>query len=618
MPYLLNISIGPVQEFIASARRCQDLWYGSWLLSELSKTAAGHLKAKGAQSVIFPGGLAEAVADLKDSPVANKVLAVFDKEEGELRRVADAAQKAMEAKLDEFAEPICRSVYRGLKGEDVDEAQKMFVAQIRDLMEFQWVAVEIKGDYAKAREDAERLLMAVKNTKPWQQPSWSRAGWRKSSLDGVRESVIPERFFKGEGGHAPMSEEDLYRQFRVRKSERLCGVGLLKRWGSDPEAGLDKPNRFHSTSHMAAQPLMDRAKAMADDGEVKAAWNGFKESLQAAPFKGRNRVTGLNHPLFEDYDGSILYPNRITEIFFAGEDARNAGGLAAGNCGRAQDALKKLLKALKVSEPNAYYALLLADGDHMGAAIDNQKTIKEHQAVSKALDGFAQAVKGIVTKHGGSLIYSGGDDVLAMLPLHTCLDCTEELAQDFAKKLQPFQTATGKHPTLSAGIAIAHHLDDFADVRAKAGLAEKLAKKKRNSLAVRLEKRGGSPIEAMGTWQPEPGENGPFLARLRDWIGRHHAGEVPNKLPFQWAELIRLAKDNPAMNPIVMMDAKRLVKRKGEGEAGSKNVSAIQTYLEAHTEPAVLEFLSNELVLAKEIERALRQAEAPHVMQEAQ
>ncbi|MCS6914314.1 MAG: hypothetical protein NZ890_13850, partial [Myxococcota bacterium] len=39
-PHVLLVSIGPVQQFIAAARRCQDLWYGSYLLSELSEAAA--------------------------------------------------------------------------------------------------------------------------------------------------------------------------------------------------------------------------------------------------------------------------------------------------------------------------------------------------------------------------------------------------------------------------------------------------------------------------------------------------------------------------------------------------------------------------------------------------
>ena len=40
MTRLLEIAVGPVQDFIAAARRCRDLWYGSHLLSELSKAAA--------------------------------------------------------------------------------------------------------------------------------------------------------------------------------------------------------------------------------------------------------------------------------------------------------------------------------------------------------------------------------------------------------------------------------------------------------------------------------------------------------------------------------------------------------------------------------------------------
>lgn len=46
--YVLTLSIGPVQEFIASARRSRDLWSGSWLLSEMAKAAAKSLFEAGA------------------------------------------------------------------------------------------------------------------------------------------------------------------------------------------------------------------------------------------------------------------------------------------------------------------------------------------------------------------------------------------------------------------------------------------------------------------------------------------------------------------------------------------------------------------------------------------
>src|SRR5204862_1418878 len=53
MKYLVSIALGPVQEFIAQARRTRDLWYGSHLLSELSRAAARHL-ADGGAELIFP------------------------------------------------------------------------------------------------------------------------------------------------------------------------------------------------------------------------------------------------------------------------------------------------------------------------------------------------------------------------------------------------------------------------------------------------------------------------------------------------------------------------------------------------------------------------------------
>ncbi len=38
--WLMALSVGPVQDFIAAARRTRDLWFGSFLLSEVSKAAA--------------------------------------------------------------------------------------------------------------------------------------------------------------------------------------------------------------------------------------------------------------------------------------------------------------------------------------------------------------------------------------------------------------------------------------------------------------------------------------------------------------------------------------------------------------------------------------------------
>ncbi|MCA9981654.1 MAG: hypothetical protein KDD89_12495, partial [Anaerolineales bacterium] len=52
--YLLAIHIGPMQSFIAAARRTRDLWFGSWLMSELSKATAKAIEDIEGTKLIFP------------------------------------------------------------------------------------------------------------------------------------------------------------------------------------------------------------------------------------------------------------------------------------------------------------------------------------------------------------------------------------------------------------------------------------------------------------------------------------------------------------------------------------------------------------------------------------
>ncbi len=52
--HLIQIAVGPVQEFIAQARRTRDLWYGSHLLSEVSRAVARSLHEDPRVVLVFP------------------------------------------------------------------------------------------------------------------------------------------------------------------------------------------------------------------------------------------------------------------------------------------------------------------------------------------------------------------------------------------------------------------------------------------------------------------------------------------------------------------------------------------------------------------------------------
>ena len=76
--YVLIVSIGPVQGFIAAARRSRDLWSGSWLLSEMAKACAKSLYEQKAE-LIFPAPTnpQQALQANSDLSVGNKIQVVL-------------------------------------------------------------------------------------------------------------------------------------------------------------------------------------------------------------------------------------------------------------------------------------------------------------------------------------------------------------------------------------------------------------------------------------------------------------------------------------------------------------------------------------------------------------
>ena len=602
MPHLLNISIGPVQEFIASARRCQDLWFGSHLLSELAKACACGISAHplvGEGAVIFPGGLStQMLTQDSTTSVANKLLVtVASEDRADSDAVAEAGRSALMARLAE----IRTDVFNRVKGPLLrDEA----VAQIEELVEFQWVSVRYGDDqdYATARSTSERHLAAVKNTKTWGQPTkWAKAGVRKSSLDGIRESVLDEDTME----KARRNPETLYDLYRIRPAERLCGVGLLKRYGSEGD-GRDS---FHSSGHVAAGPIRSAASKLTGQ-EQKAVQVAFDQFLEDAtrrnPAFEKVSTQRKEHPVFGNYDMGILFESRLEELI---PDPSNRI--------QAQQALGQLLRQLGIGTPNPYFAVLLADGDRMGQAIDSCRTPSQHRMISKALCGFAQAVKGIVEDDNeGSLIYSGGDDVLALVPLHRTLACGDSLRNAFHSALSEFsidQSRDGASPTLSIGVGISHFLDDMGEALGLARRAEKLAKLERNSLAILWQKRaGGTALEAMGRWDTG------FLADLELAIQAQLDDDLSRKLPFELEALSRML---PLSNTqegfadlleLVKADGARILLRKRKSGGDSLLDEPVGMPLHSRIKrvksPEDLRQLSAELQLAKEFARAYDQA----------
>jgi CRISPR-associated protein Cmr2 len=609
MASVLLVSIGPVQDFIASARRCGDLWYGSWLLSELAKAAAngivGALGEEGLEALIFPGATARAsLSPGSNMAVANKILARVPGVSA--NDIAEAGRAGMASRRDELAQDAFADIGKGDPDRNRHFLEKRAWAQIADLVEYTWVAVrEPDGTegYARARREAERILDARKGTKLWGQPSWSDSV-RKSSLDGVRESVLHEDLFGVAQRDPARGPEWLRREYGVRASERLCGVGLLKRAGVREDGhGQGRRARFFSTPHVAALPLMARCANQGDAFERyaavlrKAFGPAADDVLEGAP---------ESFPAFGRADGQIFFSRRLDELAeeSAAHDAQRTGLESA------KRALSQFFRDTGTSEPRPYYAMLLADGDRMGRAIDAATTFADHRELSLCLASFATSAAKLVKEHDGSLLYAGGDDVLALLPLHTALACASALRRDFAGKLSAFAIPGGGSPTLSVGLGISHYIEPMDAALDLARRSERLAKgETRNALAVILEKRGGSPIEVRGPWEEQGDGAAPLAARLEAMIEMHRHDEVPDKAAFELAALgAQLRGSAPQL---VAAETRRILARKQPRHGGAAQIAKdhradLETW--GLTDPVRL---ANELLVAREFADARDLAEGP-------
>jgi CRISPR-associated protein Cmr2 len=554
--YFFICSIGPVQGFVATARTSQDLWFGSWMLSELAKAVAKVLKDDG-HTLIFPAPESDLHPDSAVS-MANKVVAIVN---GSPSVVGKQVWDAIVNRRNRLAKDSFDAVPVKF---DRAEAQK----QLEDLIEFYWAAVPYdadKGDnaYKEARSRAEALLAARKNTRNFRQV-YGKVGLPKSSLDGFRESVLLD------SGDIEDSSENL----RVEKGESLSGVDLLKRWGAR-QGGV----HFFSTTDIAVRPF--------ERGIEKATYNALLADLKAL----RKKYQGK-----KETDGTHFYQDRLVQLL-ADKDV-------------AADFRREFASTFEKygikHRPSPYYALLQADGDNMGKTIDSQKEQQQHIALSKALSTFATQAKGIIKQHDGVPVYVGGDDVLAYLPLHTTLDCVKELDRTFSRAMQNFTTEDGKLPTLSIGLAIAHHLTPLSDVLETTHEAERKAKRisGKNALAIISSKRGG--VE-----RTVSARMGDLLERMPVLIEYMRQKQISAGTAYEFQNLYQQLSDTGLPTEAFQREAIRIIQRKREEGGGREAQEQVRQKFKTWFEDTNLTLgeLAQEMIIASEFAKAREMAE---------
>lgn len=321
----------------------------------------------------------------------------------------------------------------------------------------------------------------------------------KCSLFGSWEQMGPADFRESNRFWKKASELVSLKGVRIRSGERLCAISLARRFAAPARLAQEfelnsRSRRFPDTATVAAanwlrQVGIDPNRIREDRGSWNGRWlHGAKDSDTPPP------------------------PPEVDSLI------RDAIG--------------------KHGEPPAYYAILMMDGDDIGGWLsgegnhtprigeilhpdavsycsDGGGPVAEpalrarrpvgpalHASISSALGDFASgpAAK-CVEQHRGTLIYSGGDDLLALLPIASAVRCADSLRKAFQGDGQGSLAGMGRRATLSAGIALVHHVDDLRFALQAAREAERQVKRTgKDAICLKVVRRSGEHASATLPW----------------------------------------------------------------------------------------------------------------------
>jgi CRISPR-associated protein Cmr2 len=614
--WLISLSIGPVQDFIAAALRTRDLWFGSHMLSEVSKAAArAIMEQKG--ELIFPA--VENSDDLKrDLPlnVANRIVAEVRGDNKSVEEIINAGKTAAQKRLQEFIEQAKEKAEgKGVHLRDdiwnrqIDPSSADPSALPEDLLELYGTAARItkqgNDGYKDAKNRLDQISTARKNSrnfiqsaaKPDEKPFY---GLPKSSLDGRRETVLQKVEDK---------EKDklVRRRLRMGDGEQLDVMGLVKRL-----AGED-PDQFTPTTRIAVDPWIRKIKKL-EKGQSESTIQNIYNELKANEdnlmnFSLMTKVGG-NKKIYQDipFDAGLLYQGVLDEAIRKNRDEKKI---------EEENLLKRLRKDVmqgawkEYGQPCPYYAMLLADGDYMGALIKAARNDEQHREISKRLSRFAQGVPDTAREHQAHCIYAGGDDVLLMAPLDTVLDLAEELRKKFKSKLKGIAEKLRqqqpdlqlKDPTFSVGIVIAHMQTPMGLVRRLAAEAEKIAKngfketdKSRNALAIIVAPRSGAECRFRAQWDKNPVKNLNKLAAL------YRNEDLPTGFGYELRQIELLTKgmkDQAKAEEIKELELERILQRKNQGGGQEKVIPETKDAVLKHAKGKTLKEVCQEHLIAR-------------------
>ena len=687
-PAFLLFQLGPVQEYIAQARRTLDLWSGSYLLSYLIGSGLRHIALTlGPDQVIFPNLCGQPIFDLllkdeiwgkasvREETDDSKAITLWDS----LGYGEDYAR--LRLLTPSLPNRFLAIVPAGRAAEIAKEIAQIIRTSHDNIAKAVWkLASQQAGTRVASREDrffaqSSRFLDLAWQTVPWPElPSQARAltahlpspkgADLKTGLQSILDlaSQMPR-------DHRDVRNFDCERFPQGTRSQSGQSIGGWKDKSKlKDDATLDSPGAAWSALYALVNWQLDAVRqtrawkawnaggwssGIADNkdslnGREEAILNLASNEVSELDMEGLNRAFGVQH-LFKK--GELLGASTLIKRLWPNawlldkENHRNndheplfrSGDFAMPDTraiadGRPFDMSGDTDQAGD-DERRSYFAVLAFDGDEMGKwvsgmhqnmpklgdqladytekgrrkgarvyfeqnaalkhLLDKPRPLNPsfHLQLSEMLGTFSNVcARRIVEAFDGRLIYSGGDDVLALVPAHQALGCARALRAAFRgeQSLNEIHGAwkgnTEKERNLplfalehegfvqlhkdnyltmagepkgfpaivpgpaadcSVGIAIAHFKAPLQDVVRAAQAAEKRAKSElgRSAVAVSLFKRSGEIINWGCQW------DGGGLALLEAIQSAMAAEHLTAKFPHRVIELLEpyLTTSTPLM-----------------------------------------------------------------------
>jgi len=531
---LILFTIGPVQRFISTARKAEDLWMGSYILSYLNGYAINDFSRSYPDSILFPSLEShplikklkgeslntEEAEDIVLPTLPNRFLAiVVDKEIAILKKKMREIQGAVLKEFKEIVEYVFNEAFTNWEG---TFAEVLLNRQAENFLEIYWIINpwnKEREEYIKAYSAGERKLGAVKNCRWFNQTEEES---RKCSLCGEREVVHFQKFT-----NEPMSimnkkiESDWEsnwntanpREKYTRKNEYLCSICLTKRMAEIyfyKNLGISGKGKFPSTAEVATASFKYAMATREKNYEYLSLYENFINAVKNV-IKEEGALPDIE-PLpkiaktgfitkSKNIDGFWLYKENWREEFLKKQFRFE---VSQTDIEKVLDVRKKLFDSLNADPskkiyPQKYYSLIVMDGDSMGEKLNKVSTSVEHGEISRRLNMFTHEAKRIVEgKYLGKLLYSGGDDLMALANLEDLFLILEELRHTFTDTLY-------EDYTLSAGVAIAHVKTPLNEVLKWAAEMEKEAKNNwigdKNAFGIALLKHSGDISKTIVKWE---------------------------------------------------------------------------------------------------------------------